>query len=294
MLRVAAYLAHRHLVRPPVSLFPLAVDLLGTGPALRRAQHDHRPDRAFRESIPSRVGLDVVDLADHCFESGRHELVHRARLMPFDEMGRISVATKKRFKLVMTDPRQHRRIGDLIAVEVQDRQHGAVTHRIEELVGVPARRERPRLRLAIADHCGDDEVGVVEGGAVGVRKRIAELAALVDGAGRLRRHMARNPAGKRELSEEPLHALHVPRDVRIDFAVRAFEICVGDQSRSPMPGTSDVDHVEIVFLDQPIEVRVDEVEAWRGAPVPQKTWLDVLLLERLAQQGIVEQVDLAD
>ena len=220
--------------------------------------------------------------------------MHCRGIVTLDEMGRISVSAKQRFKLLMTDPRQHCRIGDLVAVEVQDWQHGAVAHRVEELVGMPARRERTRLCLAIADDCGDDEVGVVEGGAKGVRKRVAELTALVDGAGRLGRDMARNPARKRELGEEPLHPLLVLRNVRIDLAVRPFEIGVCDQARPAVPGAGDVDHVEIVLFDQPVEMHIDEVQAWRRAPVPQKTRLDVLLLERLTQQRIVEQVDLAD
>ena len=157
---------------------------------------------------------------------------------------------------------------------------------------MPTGGEWSRLCFAVTDHGGDNKVGVVERGAEGVRKRVAELAALVDGAGRLRRHMARNPAGERELGEEPLHALHVLRDARIDFAVGAFEIGVGDQPRTAMSGAGNVDHIEIVFLDEPIEVRVDEVEPRRRAPVPKKARLDVLLLERLTQQGIVEQVDL--
>src|ERR1700727_2071985 len=106
--------------------------------------------------------------------------------------------------------------------------------------------------------------------------------------------MARNSAGERELRKEPLHALHVLRDSWIDFAVGALEIGVGDQPRSPMAGTGDVDHVEIELFDQPIEVHVNEVEARRRAPMPEKAWLDVLLLERLTQQRIVEQVNLTD
>ena len=235
-----------------------------------------------------------ADLADHRLQRRGHELVHHSRVVAFDEMRRVPVSAKKRLKLLVTDPRQHGRIGDLVAVEMEDRQHGAVAHRIEKLVGMPARRKRPGLRFAVADDGGDDEIRVVEGGAVGVGKRIAEFAALVDGAGRLRRHMARNSAGERELREEPLHALHILRDARIDFAVGAFEIGVGDQPRAAMAGAGDVDHVEIELLDQPIEVHVDEVEARRRAPVPQEARLDVLLLERLTQQRIVEQVDLAD
>ena len=183
MAGVAAHLAHRHLMRAPVAFFPLAVDLLGTGPALRRAHDDHRPDRAFGKSILPRVSLDATDFADHCFERSRHELMHRARLMPFDKMRRISVSTKKQFKLLVADPRQHCRIGDFIAVEMQDRQHGAVAHRVQKLVGMPARRKRSRLRFAITDNRGHNEVGIVEGRAEGMRKRVTKLATFVDRAG---------------------------------------------------------------------------------------------------------------
>ena len=61
-------------------------------------------------------------------------------------------------------------IGDLVAVEVQDRQDRPVGRRVQELVGMPARRQRSGLRLAVADDAGDDQVGIVEGGAVGVRE----------------------------------------------------------------------------------------------------------------------------
>ena len=110
----------------------------------------------------------------------------------------------------------------------------------------------------------------------------------------LGRDVAWDSTGERELGEEPFHALRVLRDAGIDFAVSPFEIGVGDQPRTAMSGAGNVDHIEIVFLDQPIEVRVDEVEARRRAPMPEEARLDVLLLERLAQQGIVEQVDLTD
>ena len=69
----------------------------------------------------------------------------------------------------MTDPGQDGGIGDLVAVEVQDRQNRAVGGRIQELVRVPARRQRPGFRLAVADDTGDNQVGIVEGGSVGVR-----------------------------------------------------------------------------------------------------------------------------
>ena len=294
MAGVPPYRAHRHLVRTPVSLFPLAVDLLGTGPAFGRAHDDHRPGGALGKTVAPRVRLDAADVVNDRLERLRHQLMHLRRIIALDKMGRIAVAAHEVVKLVVGNPRQHGRIGDLVAVEVQDRQHGAVARRVQKLVGMPACRERPSLRFAVAHNRSDDEIGVVESRAKGVRKRIAEFAALVDGAGRLGRHMTRNSAGKGELGEEPLHPLLVLRDVWIDLAVGPFEIGVGDQSRAAVSGAGDVDHVKVVLLDEAIEVRVDEIEAGRRSPMSEQARLDVLLLERLTQQRIVEEVDLAD
>ena len=55
---------------------------------------------------------------------------------------------------------------------------------------MPAGGERSGLGLAVADDAADEEIGVVERGAVGVGERVAELAALVDRAGRLGRDVA--------------------------------------------------------------------------------------------------------
>src|SRR5439155_26568667 len=95
--------------------------------------------------------------------------------------------------------------------------------RVQELVRVPARRERPRLGLAVADDARDEQVGVVEGRAERVRERVAELAALVDRPRRLGSGMAREPAGKRELAEQVAEPVLVLRGVRIELALGALE-----------------------------------------------------------------------
>ncbi len=122
--------------------------------------------------------------------------MHLLRLVPLDEMRRVAIAAQKLVQLLMADPGQNRGIGDLVAVEMQDRQDNPVAHRIEELVGMPARRQRARLRLAVADDTGHDQIGVVIGGAIGVGEGVAEFAAFMNRAGGLRRHMAGNAAGE--------------------------------------------------------------------------------------------------
>src|SRR5438477_12645140 len=106
--------------------------------------------------------------------------------------------------------------------------------------------------------------------------------------------MTRDAAGKGELREKSLQPACILRDVRIELAVGAFQVGVRHQAGPAVARASDKDHVQFVLLDDAINVNVDEVEAGRGAPVTEKPRLDVLQLQRLEEQGIVIEVDLAD
>src|SRR5207245_10121449 len=76
---------------------------------------------------------------------------YRPLLVAGDEQRPVTVALEERDELALGDAREDRGVRDLVAVQVQDRQHGAVRLRVEELVRVPAGCERPGLRLAVAD-----------------------------------------------------------------------------------------------------------------------------------------------
>ncbi len=145
--------------------------------------------------------LDALNLADHLVKRCGHEGVHRHGIVALDEIGCVAIAAEERVQFVMGNARQHRGAGDLVAVQVQDGQHGAVVDRVEEFVRVPARGMRAGLRFAIADHAGDQQIGIVKGRAKGMRERIAQLASLMNRTWRLRCYMARDAAGKGELLE---------------------------------------------------------------------------------------------
>jgi hypothetical protein len=135
--------------------------------------------------------------------------MHQHRVVAFDNVDQVAVAAQERVELVVRNPGENRGTGDLVAIQVQDRQHRAVTNRVEELVRVPAGRQRTGLRLPVADDARDDQIGIVERGAKGMRQRVAELAALVDRARRLRGDVAWDPAGERKLLEQFFHSRFV-------------------------------------------------------------------------------------
>ena len=61
-----------------------------------------------------------------------------------------------------------------------------------------------------------------------------------------------------------------------------------------MAGPGDVDDVGVAVTDDAVQMGVDQVQARRGAPVTEQPRLDVFGGQRLAQQRVVQQVDLAD
>ena len=195
--------------------------------------------------------------------------------MTFDEVRRPAVAAQQLIELLARDARQNRRIGDLVAVQVQDGQHRAIARRIQKLVRMPRGRQRPRFRLAVADHARHGQRGIVEYRAERMAQRVAELAALVNRSRSIRRGVARDAAGKGELREQALEARLILAHVRVNLAVRTLEIGAADHRRPAVPGTRYVDHVEVVFLDDAVQMRVDEILPGRRAPVAEQHPLDV-------------------
>ncbi len=194
--------------------------------------------------------LDGADLGDAVFEDGGHLRVHEGGVVAFDDVGLPAVAAEEASSSSGGDAGEDGGVGDLVAVEVEDGEDGAVADGIEEFVGVPGGGERAGLGFAVADDDGDDEVGVVEGRAEAVGEAVAELAAFVDGAGGLGRAVAADAAGEGELLEELLQAFEVLALVRVDLGVDAFEVAVGERGGRAVAGAGDVDQVEVVLLDE--------------------------------------------
>ena len=136
--------------------------------------------------------------------------MHGQGVVSLDEVDLVTVGFEELLDVLIAVPAQHGRPGDLVAVQVEDGQHGAVADRVQELDGFPGAFERARLRLAVPDDGDGDEVRVIEDGAEGVREDVAELAALVDGAGGRDADVARDAARRRELAEEALAGLRCP------------------------------------------------------------------------------------
>ena len=107
---------------------------------------------------------------------------------------------------------------------MENRQNGAVANGIEELANVPRCRQRPGFRLAIAHHGGNDQIRIIESGPTGMRQHVAQFTAFVYRAGRFRRAVTPDPAGKRELFEEFAQSSLVLALFRINLRVGALKI----------------------------------------------------------------------
>ena len=186
----------RHLMRAKGSLGGLAIHEGWARPPFRRSQNDHGPLRTRSAGFGARLYLDRLDPVKHDVERRGHQFVHDRGVASRHIVRLVAIALHERGELRLGNTREDRGAGDLVAVQMEDRQHRAVARGVDELVRVPARGERRRLRLAIADDATGDEIRIVECRAVRMRERVAELTALVDGAGCFGRDVARNAARK--------------------------------------------------------------------------------------------------
>jgi hypothetical protein len=135
--RIVVHACERYLVGTPEAFHLVAVHVLRTGPALGRAQNDHRPVGATGNAARARLLLDPANLQHAVFQRRGHFLVHLLRVVAFHEIRRPAVAPEQIPELRLRNASEQCRVVNLVAVEVKDRQNCAITNGVQELAGVP-------------------------------------------------------------------------------------------------------------------------------------------------------------
>ncbi len=91
------------LVGTPETFDLVSIDFLRTGPALRCAQHDHRPFGQTLNSFGTCLALDRVDFIHYGIECGGERLVNRHRLIALDKIRLVAVAAHEAVELFVAD-----------------------------------------------------------------------------------------------------------------------------------------------------------------------------------------------
>jgi len=212
-------------------------------------------------------------------------------IVPGDDHRVPAEALEQHRQLLIAHRPVDRRVGDLVAVDVQDREHRPARCRVEELVRVPRAGRRPGLGLAVADDAGDDQVRIVERGAERGRERVTELTAFVDRARDRGRQVAGEAARPREVPNEASETFTIARELGLDVLQTAVDPQVCEVRRRAVARTGYQQHARIGLEDQPVQPGIDEVDPGYRAPVAEQAGLYVVGGERFLEQGITLQID---
>ena len=135
---------------------------------------------------------------------------------------------------------------------MQNGQNRPITHRVQKINALPGAFKRSGLGFSIPNDSRDDQIGVVESGAKGVGKDIAQLASFVNGAWGGHTDVAGDPSRGRKLAKQATYTLSILGDLRIGLRVGPFKVHIGEDRRSTMTWSCQVDHIDILVLDESI------------------------------------------
>jgi hypothetical protein len=79
--------------------------------------------------------------------------------------------------------------------------------------------------------------------------------------------------------------------VGINLRVMTFEIAVGESGRGTVAGAGNVNYIQIILSDQPVQVNPNQGLTGIRSPMAQKPVLDVFRFQRFAQEGIRAKIN---
>ncbi len=140
-------------------------------------------------------------------------------------------------------------VGNLITIQVKNGQHRPVPGRVDKLIGMPGGGQGAGFRLPIAGHAGDDQVGIIQHGAVGMGDTVAQFPPLMDRAGGFWGDVATNVTGEGELLEEALQPFPILAFVGVNLRVGTLQVHRPQHPGGAMAGPGHKDHIQVVLLD---------------------------------------------
>src|SRR5437588_11635695 len=135
---------------------------------------------------------------------------------------------------------------------MQNGQDNPITNRVQKMDAFPGTLKWSSFCFTIPDDSYNNQIRIVEGSPEGMGKDVPQLASFVNGAWSGNTDMAGDSSRGRELAKQVAHPLTILRDLWIHFRVGSFEVHVREDRRSTVSWPSEIDHIEIMFLDESI------------------------------------------
>ena len=141
----------------------------GSCPSFRGPKNNRRPARAGLGPVRARFALNAPNPSVALIQSSREFLMNEGWVCAFHEERIVTSGLQQRFHFVIAGAAECRRPGNLVSIQMQDRQDSAIARGVQIFYPFPRSGERTCFRFAITNHSGNNELGIIESSSECVR-----------------------------------------------------------------------------------------------------------------------------
>ena len=239
------------------------------GPAFGRLQNQHRPGRCALLYARPGLLLNSDNFPVRPVHRLPHGRVNLRRVAAAHDTNLVAVAGEQVSQGLVAHAPKQGGAGEFVAIDVQNRQHRPRRSRVEVIIGMPGSSQRTGFGFAIANDAGHQQVGVVEGGSIGMGEAIAQFAPLLNLTGCAGYEVTRQTEGPRKRPDQVAYTRHARLVLRVEFTQSTFQKQVGKVGGCAVTRPRHQQNAGIGILHKPVQVGINQVQARRGSPMPQ-------------------------
>ena len=182
---------------------------------------------------------------------------------------------------------------DLPTIEIEDWKNSTIIDRVQESIWQPTSHQWSSFPFTITNYCRSNDIWIIQYSSSSVWKCVTKFSTFVDRSWCFRRRVWSNSSREWEDLTQVFETFFILRNTWIQFSVWTIQVWIRYHYLPTMTWSFNVEHIQVVFIDGPVQVSIDKVLPRYCTPVSDWVSLQVVFNDFTLQQRVIFQVHLS-